>query len=109
MYWQVLVSMVGILKKSNVLTFLRHLFLTILLLFLSIETYHIFAKYFTIYHNLCILTNSYQYLDFPIFNIISQFSLISVHSYVNDIQLNAIFNSDLDFALTIIYNYIKST
>ena len=52
-----------------------------------------------------ILFNSYL---LPIFNIISKFPLISLHSYADDIQLNVNCTSGIHFAPNIMSNCIKS-
>ena len=44
----------------------------------------------------------------PIFDIISKFPLVSVHSYSDDIQLNVKCTSHINFAPNIMSNYIKS-
>ena len=44
----------------------------------------------------------------PIFDIISKFPLISVHSYADDIQLNVKCTSDINFAPNLMSNCIKS-
>ena len=44
----------------------------------------------------------------PIFDIISKFPLIPVHSYADDIQLNIKCTSDINFAPNIMSNCIKS-
>ena len=43
-----------------------------------------------------------------IFDILSKFPLISVHSYADDIQLNVKCTSDINFAPNLMYNCIKS-
>ena len=44
----------------------------------------------------------------PIFDILSKFPLISVHSYADDIQLNVKCTSDINFAPNFMSNCIKS-
>ena len=89
---------------------LRHIFLTVLLLFLSKGTYHLqdISPIFTYHLQYSLRSPPRLIYLLPIFNIISKFPLIPVHPYAYDIQFNVTCTSDINFAPNLMSNCIKS-